>query len=534
MRQSGILMHITSLPSPYGIGTMGKAAYEFVDFLEKTGQTFWQILPLGQTGFGDSPYQSCSTYAGNPYLIDLDMLVEEGYLTKAEVEEPVWFSDPERVDFAVIYNQRYPVLRKAFARFRENIPEAYDRFCWEQGQWLEDYALFMAIKSDRNGASWDVWDSGLRLRVPEAIEAEKQRLGTEMFFWKMVQYFFFRQWRELKEYANKKGILIIGDLPIYVAYDSSDVWASPWYFSLDQEGHPKEVAGCPPDAFSADGQLWGNPVFRWDVLRGDGYGWWIDRLRHNLGFYDVIRIDHFRGFDSYYCIPFGQPTARGGCWRQGPGLDFFHAVRRALGDLPLIAEDLGEITPSVKSLLAESGYPGMKVLQFAFGGGPRNAYLPQHHRENAVIYTGTHDNTTNVGWWKQIGKEEREIVVHYLNLMDAPGSYGKNPSAEEVNRAMMRAAMTSVCDTAILTMQDLLGLPESARMNEPATSGKNWKWRAKAGYLTEKLEKELYALTAYADRIRGWGEPDPNPWMLQAAIGEKLPEKKPEKVTSKK
>ncbi|MBO6163528.1 MAG: 4-alpha-glucanotransferase [Lachnospiraceae bacterium] len=513
MRKSGILMHITSLPSPYGIGTLGKEARAFVDFLEKAGQSCWQVLPLGQTGYGDSPYQSCSLYAGNPYLIDLDKLVEEGYLTKKEIEEVAWGEDPEKVDFGLLYERRYPLFRKAFARFRENIPEDYDAFGWEQGQWLEDYALFMAIKTEAGGVAWDQWDESLRRREPAAIVEAKKRLGMEMFFWKMLQYFFFRQWQDLKEYAHEKGILIIGDTPIYAAYDSADVWAQPWLFSLDEEGRQVEVAGCPPDAFSEDGQLWGNPVFRWDVMQRDGYDWWIRRIRHNLKVYDVLRIDHFRGFDSYYCIPAGNKNAKIGWWRQGPGMDFFRKVQQVLGkNLPLIAEDLGDITPSVQAMLAESGYPGMKVLQFAFGGGAGNAYLPQNHRENAVVYTGTHDNTTNLGWWKQISRKEKTVMRDRLHL-------DKNA---DPNWGLMQAAMESVCDTAILTMQDLLELGGEARMNTPSTAGGNWVWRAKKGYLTKKLAGQLHRMTERANRLPGFGGEEA-PWAFQTALGDKLP-----------
>ena len=514
MRRSGILMHITSLPSPYGIGTLGKEAYRFVDFLHKAGQSCWQILPLGQTGYGDSPYQSCSTYAGNPYMVDPDQLVKEGYLTKKEVEAVSWGDDPENVDFAGMYVKRYPLLRKAFERFQENIPADYDAFCWEEGQWLEDYALFMAIKDENGGVSWDKWDKNLRLREPKAMEEAKARLGMEMFFWKMVQYFFFRQWEKVKAYAHEKGITIIGDIPIYVAADSADVWANPWYFALDEEGTPVEVAGCPPDAFSADGQLWGNPVYRWDVLQKDGYGWWIERLRRCLQTYDELRIDHFRGFDSYYCIPYGDKDAKKGYWRQGPGMDFFRAIQYQLGSLPLIAEDLGYLTPSVLQLLAEAGYPGMKVLQFAFGSNETNAYLPHHHVTKAVIYTGTHDNHTIRGWWDSIPRKERQETEERLHRKE-----GETP--EEM---MMRAALESVCETCILTMQDVLRLDGSARMNEPSTVGKNWKWRAAKNYLDDpSVWKWLRKWTKYYDRLPS-AEPVPAPEMNYVPVGEKLPQ----------
>ncbi len=482
MRTGGILMHITSLPSPYGIGTMGKEAYEFVDFLEAAGQSFWQILPLGQTGFGDSPYQCCSTFAGNPYLIDLDTLKREGYLTKKEITSVDWGTKEDKIDFGGLYEKRYPVLRKAFKRFSRHIPEDYDAFCWSQGQWLEDYALFMAIKTENDGASWDRWERSLRLREPEAIEKAKKRLGTEMFFWKMLQYFFFKQWRALKAYANGKGIRIIGDLPIYVARDSADTWANPELFDLDEEGIPTEVAGCPPDAFTAKGQLWGNPLFRWRRMREDGYSWWINRVRRTQEFFDVIRIDHFRGFDAYYCVPYGHEDAVHGYWRKGPGLELFRTLRNALGDVDIIAEDLGFLTPSVRKMLRESGYPGMRVLQFAFGGDPCSEYLPQNYVRNCIAYTGTHDNHTIKGWVKTLTPEEQERAAAYIRLNRKEGWCW----------SMMRAIWSSVADTAIVTMQDLLELPGDARMNEPSTLGKNWMWRAKPGYLTKELAEKLH------------------------------------------
>ena len=490
MRKSGVLMHITSLPSPHGIGTMGAEARKFIDFLEEAGQSCWQVLPLGPTSYGDSPYQSCSTYAGNPYLIDLETLQEEGYLEAEEIAAADWKQDPEKVDFATLYKKRYPLLRIAFERFRQHLPEDYDAFCWEQGEWLEEYALFMAIKTEREGKAWDTWEDSLRLRDPEAIAAAKKELGMEMFFWKSLQYLFFKQWNALKEYAHSKGIQIIGDIPIYVAMDSADVWSAPWYFSLDEDRRPLEVAGCPPDVFSEDGQLWGNPVYRWDILAHDGYDWWKRRLRHSLQIYDVLRIDHFRGFDSYFCIPFGDKTARYGYWRKGPGMHFFRAMEESLGVMPLIAEDLGFLTPSVQKLLRDSGYPGMKVLQFAFGGDETNCYLPHHHVTKSVIYTGTHDNQTNNGWWENISRKERQDAREWLHA----------PRTEKPNHMMMRAAMESVCETCILTMQDLLDLGAEARMNEPSTLGKNWMWRALPGF-TEGLAAGLKELTKRYDRL---------------------------------
>ena len=521
MRTSGVLMHISSLPSPYGIGTMGKAAYEFVDFLKEAGQTYWQILPLGQTGFGDSPYQSCSTYAGNPYFIDLDMLVEEGYLAKEDLDAITWCEREDRIDFGGLYSKRYPVLRKAFEVFKENLPADYDPFCWEQGEWLENYALFMAIKNDKNGASWDVWEPDLKAREPEAIAAAKKKLGMEMFFWKMLQYFFFRQWKALKAYANEKGIKIIGDLPIYVARDSVDVWSNAQLFDLDEDCNPKEVAGCPPDAFSEDGQLWGNPLYRWGEMRKDGYRWWMNRLRHMYGFYDVVRIDHFRGFESYFCIPAGDETAKNGYWRKGPGLEFFDTMKFALGDVQVFAEDLGYLTPGVRKMLRGSGYPGMKVLQFAFDDNHDNEYLPHNYIRNCVAYTGTHDNDTNVGWLRSLSKEKHARVADYLHL----------DKKEGMSWGMMRAIWASSADTAIVTMQDLLGLPGTARMNMPSTSGINWLWRAKPGYLKKGLAEKIYACCMKYSRL---GYSEDSSWLNAeddtTPIGEKLPVKKKEET----
>ncbi len=504
-------MHITSLPSPYGIGTMGKAAYEFVDFLKEAGQSCWQILPLGQTGFGDSPYQSCSTFAGNPYLIDLDLLAEEGYLKREEIESVDWGGTEEAVDFGDLYEKRYPVLRKAFTRFAHRIPADYDAFCWEQGQWLEDYALYMAVKTENQGASWEKWERPLRLREKTAVEKAKKRLGTEMFFWKMVQYLFFKQWRALKSYANGKGIRIIGDLPIYVARDSADTWASPELFMLDEEGIPTEVAGCPPDAFTAKGQLWGNPLFDWKRMREDGYDWWMKRLRHTRELFDWIRIDHFRGFDSYYCIPYGDEDATRGYWRQGPGTEFFRTLKQKLGEVPIIAEDLGFLTPSVRRMQRESGFPGMKVLQFAFDGGGGNEYLPQNYDRNCVAYTGTHDNPTILGWVETLSKKERAAAEDYLKIDPREGWC----------QGMMRGIWSSVAETAIVTMQDVLELPASARMNEPSTLGINWMWRARPGYREGDLAERLHAAMEKYNRIPGenFGQEKETP---RVGLGERL------------
>lgn len=481
MRSSGILMHISSLPSPYGIGTMGKEAYKFVDFLVKSSQSYWQVLPICPTSYGDSPYQSFSSFAGNPYFIDLEKLCEDKLLTKAECQAYQWGEDITSIDYGLLYQNRYPLLHKAFERFRERLPEDYDGFCWGQAEWIEDYALFMALKDSHNGAAWSEWEDDIRFRRPEAIANAKRELAQEMFFWKMVQYLFYKQWNELKSYANEKGIKIIGDVPIYVAMDSADVWANPHLFYLNENLYPVEVAGCPPDAFSADGQLWGNPLFRWDVMKQDGYRWWVKRMEKTSKLFDVIRIDHFRGFESYYAIPYGQDTARGGHWCQGPGIELFRVIENELGRLHVIAEDLGYLTDSVRQMLAESGYPGMKLFQFAFDSREDSDYLPHNYTQNCVVYAGTHDNDTILGWMESAPKECADYAKEYLRLDKEEGYHW----------GMMRAVWASVGDTTVVTMQDLLGLGSACRMNMPSTLGGNWVWRMKPGAADAKLAKKI-------------------------------------------
>ena len=492
MRTSGILMHISSLPSPYGIGTMGKEAYRFVDFLQRAGQTWWQILPIGPTSYGDSPYQSFSSAAGNPYFIDLDLLAEQGYLLPEEYRDLAWGEDAAAVDYGEMYRLRYPVLHLAYKRFLQEPPDDYGEFCRKNESWLPDYALFMALKDAHGGRPWDEWEFPLKCRKPEALRQAKKSLCDEIDFQMVLQYLFDRQWSALKHYANERGIRIIGDIPIYVPKDSADVWTAPGQFLLDENYEPIEVAGCPPDAFSADGQLWGNPIYRWDVMREDGYGWWIERIRHSSWRYDVIRIDHFRGFDSFYAIPGHSDTARIGEWHKGPGMAFFHAVRAALGDLPVIAEDLGFLTPGVRQLLADSGYPGMKVLQFAFDSREDSDYLPHNYGRHCVVYTGTHDNDTILGWLSTADASDVEFAREYLRLTEEEGW----------NWGIMRGALQSPGDTCILTMQDLLGLGSEARMNTPSTLGCNWKWRALPGAITDALAGRLAHLTALYRRLR--------------------------------
>ena len=476
-------MPISSLPSPYGIGTLGAEAWKFADFLAAGGQSCWQVLPLGPTSYGDSPYQSFSSFAGNPYFIDLDMLAQEGLLESEEFQSRNWGDDPGRVDYGLMYESRYPVLHRACQRLLAQERPDFAAFCQEQREWLEDYALFMALKGRFGGASWFTWPEELRLREAEALERARQELAGEVSFWKGVQYLFFRQWQALKRHANALGVSIIGDLPIYVALDSADVWSNRSQFQLDEGGLPTEVAGCPPDGFSADGQLWGNPLFDWERMKEDGYAWWLRRIAFQFQLYDTLRIDHFRGFDSYYAIPYGDTTARNGRWKPGPGIAFFKAVNKALGKKDIIAEDLGFLTPSVKKLLKDSGYPGMKILEFAFDSRDADSdYLPHRYPAHCVVYAGTHDNDTIQGWMASAPKRDVSFAKAYLRLSKREGYHW----------GMMRAAWASPAGLAVMQFQDLLGLGSEARMNIPSTLGTNWQWRALPGTFDEKLSKRLY------------------------------------------
>lgn len=482
MRTSGVLMPISSIPSPYGIGTMGKQARKFVDFLVKGGQKYWQILPICPTSYGDSPYQSFSSFAGNPYFIDLEYLCKDKLLTKKECESFQWGSNPKYVDYGIMYESRYALLRKVYARFTKKEPQDFEKFCENEKQWLDDYALFMALKDANGGQAWSNWDKSLRLREKKAMEEATEKYSEEIRFYKMLQYLFYQQWNALKTYANEAGIEIIGDVPIYVAGDSADVWAIPDQFYLDENLEPIEVAGCPPDAFSDDGQLWGNPLFRWDVMKKDGYTWWTRRIKAMSELYDIIRIDHFRGFDSFYAIPAKDDTAKNGQWKQGPGMDLFCELEKKLGKLPIIVEDLGFLTPSVHKLLKDSGFPGMKVIQFAFDSREESDYLPHTYTNHCVVYTGTHDNDTVMGWMKTAPKASVKYAKEYLNLTKEEG----------YNWGMMRAAWSSVADMAIVPMQDILGLGSEARINTPSTLGNNWKWRATPEQIDAKVAKKLY------------------------------------------
>lgn len=491
MRASGVLLPVSSLPSAYGIGSFSKEAYEFVDQLKAGGQKYWQILPLGPTGYGDSPYQSFSTYAGNPYYIDLETLMEDGLLTKEECDACDFGDNPSYIDYEKIYNQRFPILKKAFARFVED--EEFREFVKENEFWLEDYSLYMAIKNSLNGISWSQWEDDLKCRDTQALEQKKQELANEVQFIRFQQYEFVKQWKKLKTYANEQGISIIGDIPIYVAFDSADAWANPELFQFDENSEPTAVAGCPPDAFSATGQLWGNPLYKWEYHAETGFAWWIQRLKYCFKLYDVVRVDHFRGFDEYYAIPYGNETAEFGAWQKGPGIDLFHAVKNALGDVNIIAEDLGYLTDSVLKLLQDTGYPGMKVLQFAFDSREESDYLPHNYNKNCVVYTGTHDNDTVLGWLDEMAPEDVAFAQKYMN--------NKNSTAEEIPWDFIRLAMASVADLAIIPVQDYLGLGTEARINKPSTLGYNWKWRLKPGQLQEDVLEKMYDMTKLYGRL---------------------------------
>lgn len=483
MRASGILMPVSSLPGPWGIGTLGKEARQFVDFLAAAGQRYWQILPIGPTGYGDSPYQSFSAFAANPYFIDPGLLVEEGLLSKEEASAPFWGADPCRVDYGALWQARGLLLQKAAARLDPKDP-AFAAFCADARDWLDDYALFMALKEENGHESWLCWPRKMRLREPAALADAQERLAGRIFYWKAVQYLFFGQWRSLKAYAAQNGVQIIGDIPIYVSADSSDVWASPGLFQLDGEGRPTEVAGCPPDAFAAGGQVWGNPLYNWQAHAADGYAWWLRRLGHAGRVYDLLRIDHFRGLESYFAIPAGQDTAAGGHWCKGPGLDFIRTVRAALPQLSIIAEDLGYLTDEVRALRHASGFAGMKVLQFAFDSREPGDYLPHNYRQNSVVYTGTHDNIPTAAWQTQAGPEDVAAARAYMAAAE-----------EDLAPAFIRTALASVCDTAIIPMQDWLGLGADARMNTPSRLDGNWQWRMAPGAAGEGLAERIRILS---------------------------------------
>lgn len=491
MRASGILMPISSLPSPYGIGTMGQQARQFVDFLSQAGQAYWQILPVCPTSYGDSPYQSFSTYAGNPYFIDLDTLAAQGLLKPKEYKHIDWQCTPEQINYGALYEKRYTVLRTACERLLAAPPADYRDFVRKNRFWLPDYALFMALKDAHGGACWQEWEHPLRRREPDALKAARRTYAKDIAFWQAVQYLFCTQWQALKEYANSKHIQIIGDLPIYIALDSVDVWSSPQDFQLDADLNPTEVAGCPPDGFSATGQLWGNPLYDWDAMAQNGYAWWVRRIRHMCSIYDVVRIDHFRGFAGYYAIPYGNKTAEGGRWRTGPGYALFAAIKKKLGEPRIIAEDLGFLTDDVNALLRKCGYPGMKVLEFGFDSRDGGDYRPHGYPVNSIAYVGTHDNEPVNGWMATAAPEDVARAVRYLNLTKQEGYHW----------GMMRGIWASAAELSIVQAQDLLGLGHEARMNTPSTLGGNWCWRAKRGAFNDRLAVKLHDLTELYGRL---------------------------------
>ena len=493
-RKSGILMPIASLPGKYGIGTFGKDSYDFVDRLAEAGQSYWQLLPLGPTSFGDSPYQSFSTFAGNPYFIDPDLLIEEKLLTRKEADSFYFGRKVDSIDYGAIYNSRFKMLKKAYSRARLEDDKEYAKFCRDNKFWLEDYALYMAVKNSFGVVSFTEWDEPIRKRDKKAVSEYKRKYAKEIDFYRFLQYKFLTQWKALKEYANKKGIKIIGDIPFYIAFDSSDTWASPELFQFDDKGYPKAVAGCPPDGFSATGQLWGNPLYDWKYHKATGYKWWIRRIKQCYELYDMVRIDHFRGFDSYYSIPYGDTTAENGKWRKGPGFDLFAAVNRELGDVDMIAEDLGFLTPSVIKLVNRTGYPGMKIIQFAFDSRDESDYLPHTYGRNSIVYTGTHDNDTLVGWFGSMDKADRETALAYINRKGFEDD-------KDLAFSFIKLAMGSVSKMCIIPMQDWLGLGSKARINIPSTLGGNWTWRMKKGAFTKKLAGEIYEVTKLYARM---------------------------------
>lgn len=490
MRRCGMLLPVASLPSQYGIGAFSKEAYEFVDQLKEGGQQVWQILPLGPTGFGDSPYQAFSAFAGDPYFIDLETLVKEGLLTEKECDEADFGSDPADIDYGKLYENRFPLLKKAYERWKSSVFSDIDQeerltAVHKRAEDLlrpetREYCLYMALKDSFHSQSWELWDEEIRTRSPQALERCKELLSDEIGFYEFQQIKFEEQWKKLKAYANSQGIQIMGDIPIYVAFDGADSWAHPELFQFDEDFRPKAVAGCPPDAFSATGQLWGNPLYNWEYHRQTGYQWWMRRMEYSFSLYDVVRVDHFRGFDEYYSIPYGHDTAEKGSWEKGPGIDIFRKMEEHFGTehLPIVAEDLGFLTPSVHRLLKETGFPGMKVLEFAFAEGGSSPYLPHNYTANCVVYTGTHDNDTLAGWYRNMGIEEKEFSIDYLgNSMTPP---------DLIHWDFIRLALGSVADLAVIPVQDYLGLESEARTNEPSTIGKNWRWRLQKGQLDDK------------------------------------------------
>ncbi len=490
-RSNGLLLHISSLPGEYGIGDFGKEAYKFVDFLEKSGSKYWQILPLGITGYGDSPYQSFSAFAGNPYFIDLDVLLEEGIITRGEIDRINLNKNPGKVDYLHLYEGKMELLRKAYERGKKSLRKKLEDYYQENYHWLQEFSLYMAIKKAHGEKSWLEWDKDYRNWRSETVRTFVKRNQEEIFFWIFTQYYFENQWLRLKKYANDKGIEIIGDLPIYVSEDSADVWKNPEMFRLDENYRPITVAGCPPDAFSSTGQLWGNPIYDWENMKDNGYRWWIKRIKHSFKLYDVLRIDHFRGFEAYWEVPYGEDTAMFGQWTKGPGIELFDVIKEELGELNIIAEDLGYLTPEVEQLIKDSGFPGMKVLQFAFDPREESDYLPHNYTQNSIVYTGTHDNHTVAGWTGNIPAEELAFAKKYFKM----------DREEGFPWGMIRGAWSSVSKVAVAPMQDFLELGDEARMNIPSTLGENWDWRMEKHHLSEALARRIYDINRTYGRL---------------------------------
>ena len=490
-RSSGILMHISSLPGKFGIGSFGSEAYKFVDFLVKSGQKYWQILPLGHTSYGDSPYQCFSAFAGNPYFIDFDLLEKEGLLNRDDYIDRDYGNDDEKVQYSQIFIEKVKVLKIAYQNFKNISMEGYEEFKKENSFWLNQYSLYMAVKEEFGLVCWQKWDSDIRNREEEAVKKYSLKLADEIEYYNFIQFIFFKQWMELKKYANENKIRIIGDLPIYVSADSSDMWSNPELFKVNEYNEPISVAGCPPDDFATTGQLWGNPIYDWGEMERTGYKWWISRIRESFKLYDVVRIDHFRGFESYWEIPYGDETAENGKWIKGPGNKLFNAIKDELGKVDIIAEDLGFMTEEVRNFRKETGFPGMKVLQFGFGGED-SSDLPHNYFQNSVAYTGTHDNETVRGWIEgRKSSEEFEKAKKYLALNEEEGyTYG-----------FIRGVWSSVSYLAISTMQDFLDLGNEARMNIPSTIGDNWKWRMADNQLTDEIAEKICHITKLYGRV---------------------------------
>ena len=487
IRRAGVLLPVSSLPGKYGIGTFGKAAYDWVDYLKVSGQSLWQILPLGPTGYGDSPYQSFSTFAGNPYFIDLEKLIEEKLVTQAECDALDWGGSERYVDYEKMFTSRFAILRKAYSRaLRKGLltDKAFMSFCRKNKSWLDDYALYMAVKNHYEGKSYLLWDDDIRLREKKAVKRYSELLKDETDFYRFQQFKFDEQWKALKKYANENGIMIIGDIPIYVAPDGADTWSEPELFQLDEKGYPTAVAGCPPDAFTADGQLWGNPLYDWDYHKKTGYKWWMKRLKACFDMYDIVRIDHFRGFYSYWSVPYGDKNARGGKWIKGPGYDFFAFMKKELGDRPVIAEDLGFLTEGVIKMVEKTGYPGMKILQFGFDPSAGSEHVPHLYERNFVVYTGTHDNDTILHWSLNCDKKTAKYAMKYTGVS----------RRKDLPDALIRECYASCADTCIIPLQDFLGLDNEARINTPSTLGDNWKWRSAYSDWTIKLSKRMNKL----------------------------------------